>query len=156
MIILKLEVFICGFFFFWLHNGKWDLSSLTRDQTLIPCRESKESWPLDCQENPYLCLILNHIFSLKCFYGFIFIKELQRHCKFAASACRHVFFDLHKIPIWKSLEKAYTLLQDTITTNYNCYILTFLTHLHCLAGFSRDLSLQHLNSESREFTKINF
>ena len=152
-----LFVFKFFFFFFWLHRGKWDLSSLSRDQTLIPYRASEESWPLDCQESPYLYLILNHFFSLKCFHdAFIYIKELQRNCKLAPSACRPALFDLHTISTWKSLDKAHTFQQDTTTTNYNCYILTFFTHLYCLAGSSRHLSLQQLNSDFREFTKINF
>ena len=42
------------FFFFFQphHTGMWDLNSLTRDQTSVPCRRSQDSQPLDCQRSP--------------------------------------------------------------------------------------------------------
>ena len=39
------------FFFFW-PPGMWDLSSLTRDRTHVPCTGNAKSWPLATKEVP--------------------------------------------------------------------------------------------------------
>ena len=49
--------FVFCFQFFGIPHGMWDLSSLTRDRSPVPCSGSTESEPLDCQGSPASILL---------------------------------------------------------------------------------------------------
>ena len=62
---LVISWFLSFFFFFALPQGMWDLSSLTRDWTQVPCIGTVESLPLGCQGSPWWFLNMKFRYQME-------------------------------------------------------------------------------------------
>ena len=81
--LLSLSIYI----FLAVPNNIWDLSSLTRDRTLVPCIGSAESYPLDHQGNSWAMFLISEAAPQSCCHsqrwilfclslGFLFRSQL--------------------------------------------------------------------------------
>ena len=124
----------------WSHVGPFQLlhvgsSSLTRDQTHVPCTWSSESWPLDHQGSPTHCFYyLSFIISLESgiikpptlffFHVMLAIIHLCISISILESACStkkaHWDFDWNHVDFVDQLgENGHLLVLSLLTHEYN-------------------------------------